>query len=104
MLRTMRVRNIFEQRIFHIMSPPSVLLFFILCMIGHGTHALAQPSPNTAIQANQANVSASPVTLYGRAETYHVRVAAATCAALSMTASLVTFYWFWRMEKRFRHR
>ncbi|KAF2659202.1 hypothetical protein K491DRAFT_558533, partial [Lophiostoma macrostomum CBS 122681] len=34
---------------------------------------------------------------------FNVRVAGATCAAVSMTASLIAFYWFCRMETRFRH-
>jgi hypothetical protein len=36
--------------------------------------------------------------------TWKVRVAALVCSTCSMTASLIAFYWFCRMEKRFRHR
>jgi hypothetical protein len=41
---------------------------------------------------------------YDRKKTFIVRVCAATFSAVSMAASLVSFYWFSRMEKRFRHR
>ncbi|KAF2690406.1 hypothetical protein K458DRAFT_427146 [Lentithecium fluviatile CBS 122367] len=36
--------------------------------------------------------------------TFNVRVAAATCASVSMIYSFVAFYWFARMRKHFRHR
>ncbi|KAF2873465.1 G protein-coupled glucose receptor regulating Gpa2-domain-containing protein, partial [Massariosphaeria phaeospora] len=36
--------------------------------------------------------------------TFNVRLASAICAAVSIAASSVTFYWFCRMNKRFRHR
>ncbi|CAO2654850.1 Nn.00g115830.m01.CDS01 [Neocucurbitaria sp. VM-36] len=36
--------------------------------------------------------------------TLKVRIAALICSGVSMMASIVAFYWFFRMEKRFRHR
>lgn len=38
---------------------------------------------------------------------YHkfvVQVVAVTCSCVSLTIALVAFYWFCRMEKRFRHK
>lgn len=35
--------------------------------------------------------------------TMRVRIAMLTCSSISMTASLVAFCWFCRMEKKFRH-
>lgn len=37
-------------------------------------------------------------------QTFQVRVATLSCSCISMVASVVAFYWFCRMEKRFRHR
>ncbi|KAF1839439.1 hypothetical protein BDW02DRAFT_473365, partial [Decorospora gaudefroyi] len=36
--------------------------------------------------------------------TLQIRIAALVCSTLSITASFVTFHWFCRMQKRFRHR
>ncbi|OAL54346.1 hypothetical protein IQ07DRAFT_266306 [Pyrenochaeta sp. DS3sAY3a] len=33
-----------------------------------------------------------------------VRIVALTCSTIGMVASMVAFYWFFRMEKQFRHR
>lgn len=36
--------------------------------------------------------------------TYQVRLACSVCSAISLCASVIGFYWFFRMDKRFRHR
>ncbi|KAF2799030.1 hypothetical protein K505DRAFT_404874 [Melanomma pulvis-pyrius CBS 109.77] len=46
----------------------------------------------------------SSINLYDQNKTFIIQVTTAICAAVSITASLVAFYWFFRMEKRFRHR
>ncbi|PVI03545.1 hypothetical protein DM02DRAFT_246709 [Periconia macrospinosa] len=42
--------------------------------------------------------------LFAAHRTYWLQVAGATCAAATMVAACVAFFWFCRMEKRFRHR
>jgi G protein-coupled receptor GPR1 len=36
--------------------------------------------------------------------TYQVRLAALVCSGVSVTTSIIAFYWFCRMDKLFRHR
>ncbi|KAF2451380.1 hypothetical protein P171DRAFT_400850 [Karstenula rhodostoma CBS 690.94] len=63
------------------------------------TKAISSPLPNVAHYNGPSSLK-----LYGDQKTYSMRVAAATCAATSMVAAFTVFYWFYRMEKRFRHR
>ncbi|KAF2121470.1 G protein-coupled glucose receptor regulating Gpa2-domain-containing protein [Lophiotrema nucula] len=57
------------------------------------------PSPNVSFQI------AAPVSnWYNKHRTFYVQVSSAACAAVSTAAAFVAFYWFCRMEKRFRHR
>jgi hypothetical protein len=57
-----------------------------------------------------ASSSMSPDSAYTSAEarnvhrTYQVRLAALSCSCISLTTSLLAFYWFCRMDKLFRHR
>lgn len=37
-------------------------------------------------------------------QTRQARIAALSCSSLGVVASLVAFYWFYRMDKLFRHR
>ena len=77
-------------------NPYLVLLF--TCLF---SQVSSSPMPGPHI----AHHNGLPTTsLYDQARTFNVRVVAATCAAASMTASFIAFYWFCRMEKRFRHR
>lgn len=50
---------------------------------------------------DSAYTSTDPVDLQ---RTYQVRLGALACSSVSVVACLVAFYWFCRMEKRFRHR
>jgi hypothetical protein len=36
--------------------------------------------------------------------TYQIELATLICSSASMAASIVVFYWFYRMQKLFRHR
>ncbi|KAF9739645.1 hypothetical protein PMIN06_011951 [Paraphaeosphaeria minitans] len=63
------------------------------------TKAISSPLPNVAHYNGPSSSK-----LYDDRRTYNVRIAAATCAAISMVAAFTVFYWFCRMQKRFRHR
>lgn len=72
---------------------------FMLALSSTLQQADSIPLPNVS----QFNGSSS-IQLYSSRKTRAVQVAAAACAAVSMASSFVAFYWFYRMEKRFRHR
>ena len=76
----------------------SCLVFLLTCLFSQVSSS-PTPEPNITYHNGLSTTS-----LYDQARTFNVRVIAATCAAISMTASFVAFYWFYRMEKRFRHR
>ncbi|OAG10152.1 uncharacterized protein CC84DRAFT_1084288 [Paraphaeosphaeria sporulosa] len=63
------------------------------------TKAISSPLPNVAHYYGPSYSK-----LYDDQKNYNVRVASAACAATSMVAAFTVFYWFCRMEKRFRHR
>jgi G protein-coupled receptor GPR1 len=50
---------------------------------------------------NSVYTSVEPHDLY---RTYQVRLATLVCSGVSVTASIIAFYWFCRMDKLFRHR
>lgn len=72
------------------------MLFTADCLF---TKAISSPLPDVSHYNGPSSSK-----LYDEEKTYNVRVAAATCAAISMVAAFTVFYWFCRMEKRFRHR
>jgi hypothetical protein len=63
------------------------------------TRVASSPLPNVSSQSPDTTTK-----LYAIARTFSVSVAAVTCASASMLSSMVAFYWFARMHKRFRHR
>jgi hypothetical protein len=76
--------------------------YLILCAVASFVFSVsATPVPSPHVPYHKAIDTSIQ---YGEKATFNVRVGAATCAAASMTASFVAFYWFCRMEKRFRHR
>jgi hypothetical protein len=66
------------------------------------TKVISSPLPSVAPYTPYSGPSS--LKLYSDQQTYNVRVVAAACAATSMVTSFTVFYWFYRMEKRFRHR
>jgi hypothetical protein len=71
------------------------LVLLLTCLFSQGS---SSPTPDR-------HKSSPPTTkLYNTGKTFAVRAMTATSAAVSMTASFIVFYWFCRMEKRFRHR
>lgn len=85
------------------LSLPSGMLTPIALLILMSLPVLAQTSESHAVGWSLETDYASIAPRELR-RTWIVRVLALTCSALSMSASAVTFFWFIRMEKRFRHR
>ncbi|KAF1846645.1 uncharacterized protein K460DRAFT_127804 [Cucurbitaria berberidis CBS 394.84] len=73
------------------MARALALLVFLPCVLASSARSLVD-SDWTSIEASNLQ------------RTLRVRVAAVICSSFSVVASLVAFYWFCRMEKRFRHR
>ncbi|KAK7178597.1 plasma membrane G-protein coupled receptor [Paraphaeosphaeria sporulosa] len=77
----------------------NLLLPFTISVLS--ASAAPNPSAQPLLSMHNGHDTTSP---FSKRKTFNVWVAAAACAAVSMTASIIAFYWFSRMEKRFRHR
>jgi hypothetical protein len=63
------------------------------------TRVTSSPLPNVSSQSPNTTTK-----LYAAGRKFSVSIAAVTCSSASMLSSMVAFYWFARMHKRFRHR
>jgi len=79
-------------------TPPSAFLF--LLVINSLLSRVASAPLDHVSPSNQG----TSTTLYAVRKTSNVRLAAVICASASTLSSFVAFYWFARMQKRFRHR
>ena len=64
-------------------------------------HTVMHSSSNTRLGPDSAYTSAEA---HDVQQTYQVQLAALVCSGVSVTASIIAFYWFCRMDKLFRHR
>jgi hypothetical protein len=96
------VMEIDYMRIYRSSNMSFLLYYYAPMLFAAGslfTRAISSPLPNVAYYGGP-----SIAKLYDDRKTHNVRVAATACAAISMVASFTVFYWFYRMEKLFRHR
>jgi G protein-coupled receptor GPR1 len=70
----------------------AMLLFLFLPLVSSSPLKQSLDSAFTSAEARNVH------------RTYQVRLAALSCSGISLTASLLVFYWFCRMDKLFRHR
>ncbi|CAI6275947.1 unnamed protein product [Periconia digitata] len=75
-----------------------------LTIVGYTTCLLAVEAASSPMPQIYRQYGPSSTKQFTSNRTYWVQVAGACCAAASMATSCVAFFWFCRMEKRFRHR